>query len=123
MLAFWMAGLKDGTVLSEHHPSLRSEERSAWRELERQYPGQIAWAQQWVSGQWVRMEAEGFPLVCGEQTFRHIGLSGEGERTYVYRFIRRQEPHRSLWAVVSAQGAWPFEAAPDLWACPDPATA
>lgn len=119
-MACWRAGLSDGRVLTEYSRELQVPNHSPWRELERRYPGQVVWAEQQAGARYVRMQARGCPLVCG-QFFTLRFAFGNGRRVGCrYRWVRREEPEQWVWAIVWPEGARILEAPVGQEQCPDP---
>ena len=119
----WQAATVDGREWCQHDPPLQVKEHSPWRELEaisKREGFAVLWAQVNLDGRFLRMEAEGRPLVCGELLTQETSMTGGGNVNRRYRWVRRDELTRRVWGIVGAEGAWQYETPPDCEACPDP---
>ena len=120
----WQAETSDGRQWCVHDECLQVPGHSAWRELEavcrRDYLT-VLWAQVNTPTAYMRLDAEGCPLVCGELLTQQLSLTGGGATHQRYRWVMRQETKRRLWGIVGIEGAWQFESPPDgALQCPDP---
>lgn len=116
----WRAGLTEGRVLTEYSRELQVPDHSPWRELERQHAGEIAWAEQQAGAQYVRVQSLGYPLVCGQYLTLVLALAGGEQARRRYRWVRREEPHRWVWAIVWSEGTRVIEGPVGQEQCPDP---
>ena len=121
----WDAETSDGRHWHEHLPTLRVEPHSPWRELEalcRREGLSVVWAQVHLPAGYMRLDAEGCPLVCGELLTQETSLTGGGGGSKRYRWVRREEATRWVWGIVGVDGAWQYETPPGTQACPVPPT-
>jgi len=119
----WRAWLSDGRTFTDADPDLQVEQHSPWRELEwlaRVGGLTIDAAEVFCGLRYVRFEASGCRLTCGGAMHERLGLNGGVSGMTSYRWVRREEKHRWLWGICSAQGVWQVEAPVGVEMCPDP---
>jgi len=120
----WEAATSDGRQWCEHDAALQVLAHSPWRELEalcRRKGLTVAWAQVNLPTQYMRFDAEGCPLTCGELLTQEVSLTGGGGGRQRYRWVMRQEATRRVWGIVGTDGAWQYETPPEgQLKCPDP---
>lgn len=119
----WQAATSDGRRWSEHDDLLHVEDHSPWRELEALCLREglmIVWAQVNLPTRFMAVDANGFPLTCGELLVGELSIAGEFIGSRRYRWLRRDEPTRALWGVIGENGAWQFETTPGQQECPQP---
>jgi len=112
----WLAVLDDGTGWAMTEPALRSEDLSPWQALERLAADTgrtIVAAAAMLGRVAVALEADGHRLVCGQSLITRKGLTAGAETSDVrLRWVRREEPDRTVWRATDGQTAWEVVAPP-----------
>lgn len=118
----WTAWTDDGQVWRDDDAALRAGGQSPWRELEaiaRREQRLITKAEVFIGLQSVAMEAQGHVLTCGFAMGTLTGVGAQSGSRY-YRYVRRDEPGRTVWGICSALKTWFVTGPPGAVECPDP---